>query len=92
MVEENQTVVIDNGSDTIKAGFSGEKSPRVIFPSIISRSKTAGAFARRETNVEYIGDKTSQNRVIYNISSPIEHGIVMDWDDMEKIWHHTFYN
>jgi actin-related protein len=23
---------------------------------------------------------------------PIEHGIVTNWDDMEKIWHHTFYN
>merc|ERR1712096_276526 len=23
---------------------------------------------------------------------PIAHGIVTDWDDMEKIWHHTFYN
>jgi len=25
-------------------------------------------------------------------SDPIEHGIVTNWDDMEKIWHHTFYN
>ena len=23
---------------------------------------------------------------------PIEHGMVTNWDDMEKIWHHTFYN
>merc|ERR1719230_1804265 len=23
---------------------------------------------------------------------PIEHGIVTNWDDMEKIWHHAFYN
>ena len=23
---------------------------------------------------------------------PIEHGVVTNWDDMEKIWHHTFYN
>jgi actin-related protein len=23
---------------------------------------------------------------------PIEHGIVTNWDDMENIWHHTFYN
>merc|ERR1712041_10165 len=21
-----------------------------------------------------------------------EHGIITNWDDMEKIWHHTFYN
>ena len=23
---------------------------------------------------------------------PIEHGIVTSWDDMEKVWHHTFNN
>ena len=23
---------------------------------------------------------------------PMERGIVTDWDDMEKIWHHAFYN
>lgn len=22
-------------------------------------------------------------------TDPIEHGIVTNWDDMEKIWHHT---
>jgi actin-related protein len=26
------------------------------------------------------------------LQRPIEHGIVTNWDDMEKIWHHTFYN
>jgi len=26
------------------------------------------------------------------IKSPIEHGIVTNWDDMEKIWHHAFYD
>ena len=23
---------------------------------------------------------------------PIEHGLIVDWDVMEKIWNHTFYN
>ena len=31
-------------------------------------------------------------RGICKISYPIEHGIVNNWDDMELIWHHTFYD
>ena len=26
------------------------------------------------------------------MSYPIDHGIITKWDDMEKIWHHTYYN
>ena len=25
-------------------------------------------------------------------AGPIEHGIVTNWNDIEKIWHHAFYN
>merc|ERR1711971_1485400 len=31
-------------------------------------------------------------RGVSTLKYPIEHGIVTNWDDMEKIWHHTFYN
>lgn len=27
-----------------------------------------------------------------NISNPVEHGIIKNWDDMEKIWSHCFNN
>ncbi|VFQ72883.1 unnamed protein product [Cuscuta campestris] len=26
-----------------------------------------------------------------SLKYPIEHGVVDNWDDMEKVWHHTFY-
>jgi len=29
---------------------------------------------------------------ILDITYPIAHGIVESWEDMEKVWHHTFYN
>ena len=30
-------LVIDNGSGLVKAGFAGDESPRVVFPSIVGR-------------------------------------------------------
>merc|ERR1712048_237967 len=39
-----------------------------------------------------VGDEAMSKRGILKLQYPIAHGIVTNWDDMEKIWHHTFYN
>jgi actin-related protein len=39
MGDEIQTLVIDNGSHVIKAGFASDETPRFIVPSIVGHLK-----------------------------------------------------
>jgi len=94
MVEEseNTVVVLDNGSGMVKAGFAGEEAPQCVFPAIVGRPKNASAMMGTNQKNEYIGDEAAQKRGILNLNYPIAAGIVESWEDMEKVWHHTFYN
>jgi len=40
----------------------------------------------------YIGDGAQSERGLLSLTYPIEHGVVTNWDDMVKVWHHIFYD
>jgi actin beta/gamma 1 len=90
--DEMLPIVIDNGSGMCKAGFASEDAPRAVFPCIIGRPKHPDVMVGMEQHDSYVGDAALVRRGVLSIRYPIEHGIVTNWDDMEKIWHHTFYN
>ncbi|CAN8066489.1 unnamed protein product [Agarophyton chilense] len=85
-------VVIDNGSGRCKTGLAGEDAPKAVFPAVIGKPKQKGIMVGSGTKDEYVGDGAMARRGVLIIKYPLEHGIVTNWDDMEKIWHHAFYS
>ena len=83
---EVTSVVIDNGSDTIKVGFSGQNAPKAVFPSKVGIPTHVTA----NKDNYYVGDEIESKGGVLKIQRPINGGVIHDWDGMEKILHHAF--
>ncbi|BFZ54510.1 Centractin [Savitreella phatthalungensis] len=89
-MDANQPICIDNGSGTIKAGFAGGDTPQCFFPSIVGRPKHVRYMAGAVDGDHFIGRRAQELRGLLKVRYPLEHGIVTDWEDMERIWHHIY--
>ncbi len=88
--EEIPVLVIDNGSYMMKAGFAGDDAPRASFPTLVGRPRFPfpGLFKKEV----YVGDDAMSKANVLAFKRPIERGIVTDFDLMEHVWNHAFYD
>lgn len=98
MFGQKLAVIIDNGTGYTKMGYAGNTEPQFIIPSAIAVKESASvgdkAIKRLGKGVEdldfFIGDE-ALNATSYSVKWPIRHGIVDDWDLMERFWEQAIF-
>ena len=76
-------VIIDNGSGVSKCGLANEKAPSAVFPNVVGFPKYQEVM-QGNCKDAYVGHSAQQYRGVLQMSYPLEHGIIKDWDSMEK--------
>lgn len=83
-------IVIDNGTGYSKLGYAGNSEPQFIIPSAIAVKERRG-YSRGIDDLDFfIGDEALESPG-YSIKYPIRHGLVEDWDLMERYWEQCIF-
>ena len=75
------SVVVDSGTFSTKAGFSGDETPQLILRSVI------GKIEDDATKRLFFGDDLNVRRDRLALSGPFDNkGLILNWNMMESIW------
>jgi len=88
----SDAVIIDNGSGMIKAGFSSDKLPTCIIPNVVGKPQSAMLknTSKDGTDEIYVAQAALDKRAVLKLTYPVAHGVVEDWESMEKIWENMY--
>lgn len=104
-MDEQEVIVIDNGSGYLKVGFAGEDAPRAVLPTIVATSSVDESKDDDHViSMDSTSAKKSQafygeealNELNATICKPVQRGELQltsaGKDAMESLWEHTFRN
>lgn len=88
----SQVIVIDAGSGFTKMGYSGNYEPAFIIPSVYAENSSVKGSKKNLDDLDFlIGSDALANYQTYNPTYPIKHGIIQNWDGVERLWEQCFY-
>jgi len=90
--DEINTIVVDNGSGIIKAGFTGSDAPEVVFNNEIGRPAYNPVLLTGNYSQYFIGKQLDIMRGVVQLEHPMTKGVIDNIDTMEVIWKHIFEN
>lgn len=99
MINGKPPVVIDNGTGYTKMGYAGSSEPSYVIPTLIGTPNTKGRAGAGDIRSSeglgdldfYIGNKAQEVSNSYHLNYPIKHGIIENWDHMEKMWQRCIF-
>eukprot|EP01084_Bolivina_argentea_P121582 215463_1 len=74
--EDSAVIVIDNGAFNLRAGFAGTDYPTCVLNTALDYSAMARPMIEKKKREA--------------LPSPIKHGVIIDFDKMEKSWNQLF--
>jgi len=97
---EQPPIVLDQGTGFVKVGYAGQNFPAHTFPSIVGRpmlrteerSATGMNALPADLGDIVVGDEAAKYRTMLQVNSPLEHGIIKNWEDMMELWNYTFFD
>lgn len=104
-MDEQDVIVLDNGSGYLKVGFSGEDAPRAVLPTVVATTMVEDEKDGHDGNVDSAAS-AKKSQAYYGeeallqsnatVTRPVQRGGVvmqpMTKDALESLWEHTFRN
>ena len=88
-------IIVDIGSGEVKAGFSGEEKPKIIFKNYFGEpkyKKVLRTFEKenQELNDQYIGDDCDKYLGLIKLRFPVKHGVFENEQDILSVFNYLY--